>query len=41
MKKFFTLFIILGITSCSIETLDSETASVDKDETYNWRLVTS
>jgi TRAP-type mannitol/chloroaromatic compound transport system substrate-binding protein len=41
MKKFFTLFIILGITSCSNETLDSETASVDKDETYNWRLVTS
>ena len=41
MKKFFTLFIILGITSCSNETLDSETAFVDKDETYNWRLVTS
>ena len=41
MKKFFTLFIILGITSCSNETLDSETVSVDKDETYNWRLVTS
>ena len=41
MKKFLTLFIILGITSCSNETLDSETVSVDEDETYNWRLVTS
>ena len=41
MNKFLTLFIILGITSCSNETLDSETVSVDKNETYNWRLVTS
>ena len=41
MKKFLTLFIILGIASCSNETLDSETVSVDEDETYNWRLVTS
>ena len=41
MKKFLTLFIILGITSCTNEALDSETVSVDKDKTYNWRLVTS
>ena len=41
MKKFLTLFIILGITSCTNETIDSETVSVDKDKTYNWRLVTS
>jgi len=41
MNKFLTLFIILGIISCSNETLDSETVSVDKNETYNWRLVTS
>ena len=41
MKKFFTLFIILGIISCSNETIDSETVSADKNETYNWRLVTS
>ena len=41
MKKFVTLFIILGITSCTNETLDSETFITDKDKTYNWRLVTS
>ncbi len=41
MKKFLTLFIILGITSCTNETLDSETVTTDKDKTYNWRLVTS
>ena len=41
MKIFLTLFIILGITSCTNETLDSETISTDKDKTYNWRLVTS
>ena len=41
MKKFLTLFIILGITSCTNETSDSETVSTDKDKTYNWRLVTS
>ena len=41
MKKFLILFIILGITSCTNETLDSETVSIDKDKTYNWRLVTS
>ena len=41
MKKFLTLFIILGITSCTNETTDSETVSINKDKTYNWRLVTS
>ena len=41
MKKFLTLFIILGITSCTNETIDSEIVSIDKDKTYNWRLVTS
>ena len=41
MKKFLTLFIILGITSCTNETTDSETVSIDKNKTYNWRLVTS
>ena len=41
MKKFLTLFIILGITSCTNETIDSETVSIDKNKTYNWRLVTS
>ena len=41
MKKFLTLFIILGITSCTNETTDSETVSIDNDKTYNWRLVTS
>jgi len=41
MKKFLTLFIILGITSCTNETTDSETIPIDKDKTYNWRLVTS
>tara|TARA_B100000963_G_scaffold205345_1_gene178782 strand:- start:488 stop:1573 length:1086 start_codon:yes stop_codon:yes gene_type:complete len=41
MKKFLTLFIILGINSCTNETTDSETVSIDKDKTYNWRLVTS
>ena len=41
MKKFLTLFIILGITSCTNETTDSETVSTDNDKTYNWRLVTS
>ena len=41
MKKFLTLFIILGITSCTNETTDSETVSTDRDKTYNWRLVTS
>ena len=41
MKKFLTLFIILGITSCTNEITDSETVSIDKDKTYNWRLVTS
>ena len=41
MKKFLTLFVILGIISCTNETLDSETVSSDKDKTYNWRLVTS
>ncbi len=41
MKKFLTLFIILGITSCINETTDSEIVSIDKDKTYNWRLVTS
>ena len=41
MKKFLTLFIILGITSCTNDTIDSETISIDKDKTYNWRLVTS
>ena len=41
MKKFLTLFIILGITSCTNETTDSEIVSIDKDKTYNWRLVTS
>ena len=41
MKKFLTLFVILGITSCTNETTDSETVSIDKDKTYNWRLVTS
>ena len=41
MKKFLILFIILGITSCTNETTDSETVSIDKDKTYNWRLVTS
>ena len=41
MKKFLTLFIILGITSCTNETTDSETVSTDGDKTYNWRLVTS
>ncbi len=41
MKKFLTLFIILGIISCTNETTDSETFSIDKDKTYNWRLVTS
>ena len=30
MKKFLTLFIILGITSCTNETIDSETISIDK-----------
>ena len=41
MKKFLTLFVILGITSCTNETTDSEIVSIDKDKTYNWRLVTS
>ncbi len=41
MKKFLTLFVILGIISCTNETTDSETVSIDKDKTYNWRLVTS
>ena len=41
MKKFLTLFIILGITSCTNETTDSEIVSIDKDKIYNWRLVTS
>ena len=41
MKIFLTLFIILGITSCTNETTDSETVSIDKNKTYNWRLVTS
>ena len=41
MKKFLTLFIILGITSCTNQTTDSEIVSIDKDKTYNWRLVTS
>jgi len=41
MKKFLTLFVILGITSCTNETIDSETVSIDKNKTYNWRLVTS
>ena len=41
MKKFLTLFVILGITSCTNETTDSETVSIDKNKTYNWRLVTS
>ena len=41
MKKFLTFFIILGITSCTNETTDSETVSINKDKTYNWRLVTS
>ena len=32
MKKFLTLFIILGITSCTNENTDSETVSIDKDK---------
>ena len=41
MKKFFILPLILLIAGCSNEESDSEVDIIDKDKTYNWRLVTS
>ena len=41
MKKLFILPLILLIAGCSNEESDSEVDIIDKDKTYNWRLVTS
>ena len=41
MKKVFILPLILLIAGCSNEESDSEVDIIDKDKTYNWRLVTS
>jgi len=41
MKKLFILPLILIIAGCSNEEGNSEISTVDKDKTYNWRLVTS
>ena len=41
MKKLLILPLILVIAGCSNEESDSEVDIIDKDKTYNWRLVTS
>ena len=41
MNKIISLSLIILIAGCSSEAINVETTSVDKDKTYNWRLVTS
>ncbi len=41
MKKFIFLPLIIFIAGCSDQSIDSEDELIDKDKTYNWRLVTS
>ncbi len=41
MKKFIFLPLIIFIAGCSEQSIDSENELIDKDKTYNWRLVTS
>ena len=41
MKKLAALLFFLGIVSCSNESSNIETNSIEKDKTYNWRLVTA
>ena len=41
MNKIISLSLIILIAGCSSEATNVETTSVDKDKTYNWRLVTS
>ncbi len=41
MKKFIFLPLIIFIAGCSDQSIDSEEELIDKDKTYNWRLVTS
>ena len=41
MKKFIFLPLIIFIAGCSDQTINSEEELIDKDKTYNWRLVTS
>ena len=41
MKKFIFLPLIIFIAGCSDQSINSEEELIDKDKTYNWRLVTS
>ena len=41
MNKIISLSLIILIAGCSSEAINVETTSIDKDTTYNWRLVTS
>ena len=41
MKKFILFPLIIFIASCADENTNTEINTVDKDKTYNWRLVTS
>ena len=41
MKKFILLPLIILIAGCSDQSINSEEEFIDKDKTYNWRLVTS
>ena len=41
MKKIIFLPLIIFITACSNETTGIESDTVNKEKTYNWRLVTS
>ena len=41
MKKFIFLPLIIFIAGCSDQSINSEEGLIDKDKTYNWRLVTS
>ena len=41
MKKFIYLFTLIFIFGCSKDTETQSEEDIDKDKTYNWRLVTS
>ena len=41
MKKFIYLFTLIFIFGCSKDTETQSVEDIDKDKTYNWRLVTS
>ena len=41
IKKLATLLFFIAIVSCSNESSNIETSSIEKAKTYNWRLVTA